>query len=103
MFKTLQSVRKCQWHTSLRKTLSKNVVQILNGVPSKSTCSFHRKFLVCRTQCRYMSTNNGSVPENQSNVKKLLEDATVPEELPVEGDTENWTTTPYPKGLNYIF
>lgn len=56
-----------------------------------------------RTQCRHLSTNNDSVPENKSNVEQLLEDATVPEEMPVEGDTENWTTTPYPKGLNYRF
>lgn len=103
MFKPLLSVTKCQWYRCPRKTSSKSVVQVLTGSPSKSICLFRRKCLVYRTQCRYMSTNNGSVPENQSNVEKLLEDATVPEEMPVEGDTENWTTTPYPKGLNYFF
>lgn len=57
----------------------------------------------CRMQCRYMSEDKDSTPKPQSNVEKLLEDATVPEESSVEGDTENWSTSPYPKGLYYIF
>lgn len=46
-----------------------------------------------------MSSSNDSHKENPSDVKKLLEDATVPEESTVVGDTEHWTTSPYPKGL----
>jgi len=45
-----------------------------------------------------MSDNNHPVSQNQSTVEKMLEDATVPEESSVDGDTENWTTSPYPKG-----
>lgn len=49
-----------------------------------------------------MSVNNDSEVKNKSNAEKLMEDATVPEESTVEGDTENWSTSPYPKGLNLI-
>lgn len=50
-----------------------------------------------------MSNVKNSKNTNETDVKKLLEDGTVPEESSVVGDTENWTTSPYPKGLNYIF
>jgi len=50
-----------------------------------------------------MSIDNSSKNTNETDIKKLLEDGTVPEESSVVGDTENWTTSPYPKGLNYIF
>jgi len=46
-----------------------------------------------------MSNVNDSKNSNETDVKKLLEDGTVPEESSVVGDTENWTTSPYPKGL----
>jgi len=50
-----------------------------------------------------MSIDNDSKHTHETDIKKLLEDGTVPEESSVVGDTENWTTSPYPKGLNYIF
>lgn len=46
-----------------------------------------------------MSVKDGSNIKNPGNIEKLLEDATVPEESFVGDDTENWTTTPYPKGF----
>lgn len=82
-------------HSCLQKSTIKSVI-----VYSKSLCSFHRKCVLFRAQCRYMSIDSDSDVKNQHDVKKLLEDATVPEESTVAGDTENWTTTPYPKGLN---
>jgi len=50
-----------------------------------------------------MSIDRDSKSMNQTNPKKMLEDGTVPEESSVVGDTENWMTSPYPKGLNSIF
>jgi len=50
-----------------------------------------------------MSNVNDSKNSNETDVKKLLEEGTVPEESSVVGDTENWTTSPYPKGLKCPF
>jgi len=99
MFNTMLSVGRCRrWYGCLRKSSTKIVISFLNDASSKSVCLSHRKFVSNRTQCRHMSVNNDSEPKNQSNAEKLLKDATVPEESTVEGDTENWTTSPYPKG-----
>jgi len=45
-----------------------------------------------------MSSIDDTKNINETDVRKLLEDGTVPEESSVVGDTENWTTSPYPKG-----
>lgn len=94
-------VGRCQqqWYGCFQKIHTKDVINIPNNTFSKSVCSFHRKFDSYLTQRRYISANNDSEKKNQSNVEKLLEDATVPEESTVVGDTENWSTSPYPKGL----
>ncbi|XP_050422255.1 probable malonyl-CoA-acyl carrier protein transacylase, mitochondrial [Adelges cooleyi] len=63
---------------------------------SISVCSRHRRFLLIGAPIRYGSFEKKS--ERQSNVEKLLEDATVAEESTVDGDTEQWSTSPYPKG-----
>lgn len=75
------------------------MINLLNNTSSKSLSSFHRKFVTCLSQYRCLSTDHDSEIKSQSKVEKLLEDATVPEESTVEGDTENWTTSPYPKGM----
>lgn len=102
MFNTILSVAKCpQWQGCIQRTSSKGVViNFFNNTSPKSLCRFQRKFVENHTHCRYVSTDNSSKSSDESNVEKLLEDSTVPEESTVEGDTENWTTSPYPKGLN---
>lgn len=94
-------VGRCQqqWYFCLQKISTKDVINISNNTLSKSVCSFHRKFDSYPIQRKYISTNNDSEKKNRSDVKKLLEDATVPEESTVVGDTENWSTSPYPKGM----
>lgn len=101
MLNTMTFVGRCQqqWYGCLKKIPTKDVINVSNNTLSNSACSFHRKFVSYLTQRRYMSINNDSEKRNQSDVEKLLEDATVPEESTVVGDTENWSTSPYPKGL----
>lgn len=86
-----------QWYCCFRKMSSKRFISTLFSASSKSNYSNHS------TQIRHMSIIDNSKNMNETDVKKLLEDGTVPEESPVIGDTENWTTSPYPKGLNCIF
>lgn len=90
------SVGRCQqWYGCFQNMSTKRLLNTLFGVSSKLACSNHGTHLRC------MSTNSDSKSANESDVKKLLDDCTVPEESSVVGDTENWTTSPYPKGLNY--
>lgn len=92
------SVGRCQQlYRCLHKTSIKDVINLYTNISPKSLC-LYKKLVSYHSQCRHMSINNDSEHKNQSNAEKLLEDATVPEELTVEGDTENWTTSPYPKG-----
>lgn len=90
-----------QWYGCFLKISSaKDMINLLNNTSSKSLCSFHKKFVTNnRSHHRYLSTDHDSEIKNQSKLEKLLEDSTVPEESTVEGDTENWTTSPYPKGM----
>lgn len=95
-------IGRCRWwHDCARKTFAKDAIPFLTINSTKSMCTFRRK-LNRTLLLRYMSVDNDSTSKRQSNVEKLLEDATVPEESTVEGDTENWTTSPYPKGLIYL-
>lgn len=99
IFSTMLSVGRCQQlYKCLHKTTSnKDVINVYTNISPKSVCSYKKNPLY-PSQCRHMSINNDSQHKNQSYAEKLLEDATVPEELTVEGDTNNWTTSPYPKG-----
>ncbi|CAI6349400.1 unnamed protein product [Macrosiphum euphorbiae] len=81
-----------QWYCCFRKMSSKRFISTLFSASSKSNYSNHS------TQIRHMSIIDNSKNMNETDVKKLLEDGTVPEESSVIGDTENWTTSPYPKG-----
>lgn len=93
------SVGRCQQlYRYLHKTSTKDVIKLCSSIPSTSVCSHNKNFVLYPSQCRHMSANNDSEHRNQSNAEQLLEDATVPEESTVDGDTENWTTSPYPKG-----
>lgn len=91
-------IGKChQWYGCFQKTSTKRLINTLFSYSSES------KYLNYGTQLRCMSIDNDSKHTHETDIKKLLEDGTVPEESSVVGDTENWTTSPYPKGLNYIF
>ncbi|XP_026821970.1 probable malonyl-CoA-acyl carrier protein transacylase, mitochondrial [Rhopalosiphum maidis] len=87
------SIGKChQWYYFFKKTSTKRLINTLYSASSESNYLNHR------TQLRCMSIDNSSKNTNETDIKKLLEDGTVPEESSVVGDTENWTTSPYPKG-----
>ncbi|XP_050538426.1 probable malonyl-CoA-acyl carrier protein transacylase, mitochondrial isoform X2 [Daktulosphaira vitifoliae] len=52
------------------------------------------------TNYRFASFDNNK-SEQQENIEKLLDDATITEEQHVEHESGNWATSPYPKG-SYI-
>lgn len=86
-------IGKChQWYGCFQKTSTKRLINTLFSSSSES------KYLNYGTQLRCMSIDNDSKHTHETDIKKLLEDGTVPEESSVVGDTENWTTSPYPKG-----
>ncbi|XP_025195608.1 probable malonyl-CoA-acyl carrier protein transacylase, mitochondrial [Melanaphis sacchari] len=89
----MMSIGKCnQWFGCFQKTSAKRLINSLYSL------SPDLKYLNHSTQLRCMSIDNNSKHTNETDIKKLLEDGTVPEESSVVGDTENWTTSPYPKG-----
>lgn len=95
MFNSALSIggRCKRWYGCLQTTCRKDATGIARS-PSKSPCTAGKKPAVL---CRHLSVDG---KDRIADVEKLLEDATVPEESTVVGDTENWTTSPYPKGLS---
>ncbi|KAE9535804.1 hypothetical protein AGLY_007705 [Aphis glycines] len=86
-------IGKChQLYGCFQKTSTKRLINTLFSSSSES------KYLKYGPQLRFMSIDNDSKHTHETDIKKLLEDGTVPEESSVVGDTENWTTSPYPKG-----